>query len=396
MTIGFLINTCEPFYRGGYERYFWAFARELARRGHDVRVYTSCPRDETIDGVRFVRLGRPRRFFNRRGVRNGWADVLFALNIARLFWKLRTGELDELFVGSTPFLHLPMTGLVTRARRIPVALICYEALLAGLPAYVRERGHRSGPAGALLLRVLAAVYNSGMRAFPRRISISKETTAALAAEGHPALATIEFGLEREVFSAAPPEARPSGEPAAFVYCGRLTPIKSVDQSVRALLELHAAGVPFHFDIIGEGSERAALEELAHSRPGAESCFTFHGEVSEETKRALLARSEIFILSSPREGFSVATLEAMAQGCGALAVNDPARQNGALDFVRDGESGVVVPPGLEAMREGLQRLALDRELRISLRRGARAAAERYRIETQAEKMEAVVGSCGRQY
>jgi len=58
MTIGFLLNTCEPFYRGGYERRAWAFARELARQGHDVRVYTSCPCDETIDGVRFVRLAK--------------------------------------------------------------------------------------------------------------------------------------------------------------------------------------------------------------------------------------------------------------------------------------------------------------------------------------------------
>ena len=40
--------------------------------------------------------------------------------------------------------------------------------------------------------------------------------------------------------------------------------------------------------------------------------TFHGELSEKDKRAILARSEVFVLSSPREGFSVATLEAMAQ------------------------------------------------------------------------------------
>ena len=74
MTIGFLLNTCEPFYRGGYERRAWSFARELARQGHDVRIYTSCPRDETIEGVRFVRLAAPRRFFNARGVRNGSAE----------------------------------------------------------------------------------------------------------------------------------------------------------------------------------------------------------------------------------------------------------------------------------------------------------------------------------
>ncbi len=386
MTIGFLINTCEPFYRGGYERRVWAFARELARRGHDVRVYTSCPRDETIEGVRFVRLGKPRRFFNRRGVRNGWADLLFTLNIARLWWKLRTGELDALDVCATPFLHLPLAAWIARARRIPALLTCHEALLAGLPAYVRERGHDGDLSGALMLRFLTALYCRGMGSFWQRLAVSQRTAAAMEKENFPAMATVEFGLEPEVFSAAPPEPRPEGEPARFVYCGRLTPIKSVELSVRALLALRAEGVRFHFDIIGEGSERALLERLVGEAEAGDA-FTFQGEVSEEKKRALLAASEIFILSSPREGFSIATLEAMAQGCAALVVSDPALPNGALDFVHPGEGGICVAPGLAAMRDGLRRLASDPGLRIGLRRGARMAAERYRIGTQTEKLEA---------
>ena len=119
MTIGFLLNTCEPFYRGGYERRAWSFARELARKGHEVRIYTSCPRDETIQGVRFVSLAPPRRFFNDRGVRNGTADVWFALAIFRLLARVRRGELDVLDVCATPFLHLPVVALVAKLRAHP-------------------------------------------------------------------------------------------------------------------------------------------------------------------------------------------------------------------------------------------------------------------------------------
>ncbi len=390
MTIGFLINTCEPFYRGGYERRVWAFARELARRGHDVRIYTSCPRDEVIEGVRFVRLAKPRSFFNRRGVRNGWADLLFTLSIARLFWKLRPGELDALDVCATPFLHLPLVAWIARARRIPVFLTCHEALLAGLPAYVRERGHRGALAASLMLRFVTALYRSGMGSFRQRLAVSQRTAAAMEKEGFPAVAVVEFGLEPDVFSAGPAGPLPEDEPARFIFCGRLTPIKSVENSVRALLALRAEGVLFHFDIIGEGSERPALEELVH-QARAKKAFAFYGEISEHAKRVLLARNEFFLLSSPREGFSIATLEAMAQGCGALVVSDPALPNGALDFVHPGEGGICIAPGLDAMREGLRRLATDRALRLELRRGARAAAERYRIEGQADKLEAVFRS-----
>jgi glycosyltransferase involved in cell wall biosynthesis len=384
MTIGFLLNTCEPFYRGGYERRAWSFARELARRGHDVRIYTSCPRDETIEGVRFVRLAPPRKFFNARGVRNGLADLLFALAILRLLGRLRRGELDVLDVCATPFLHLPVVSWIAKFKRIPVVLTCHEALLAELPAYVRERGQRGAWGGTIFVRLLAAIYRMGTGLFPDRLAVSQRTADALAAEGFPARAVVEFGLEPEAIAAEAPQSAPPNEPRRLIYCGRLTPIKGVDQTLIALLALRGKARPFHFHVVGEGSERARLEQMA-AEAGAGDVVTFHGEVSESEKRALLAGSEIFVLSSPREGFSIATLEAMAQGCAALVVSDPARPNGALDFVRHEMEGLVVAPGADALCEGLRRLIENDTERQVFRRTAWETARGYRIDRQAERL-----------
>ena len=299
-----------------------------------------------------------------------------------LFWKLRAGELEMLDVCATPFLHLPLIRLIAWVKRIPLALTCHEALLASLPGYVQERGHRGGLKAAILLRILTYLYCSGMGPISRRIAVSKRTAAAMAREGFPAEAVIEFGLEPEVRRPQAPAANEAvpGSPVRLVSCGRLTPIKSVDQAVLALLALRAEGETFHLDIIGEGGQRSRLEQLV-AEAQAKSFFTFHGEVSEGEKRRLLAESEIFILSSPREGFSIATLEAMAEGCAALVVSDPAQPNGALDFVHREEQGLCVAPGIGAMKEGLRRLLQDAELRLRLRRGAWAMAETYRIEAQ---------------
>ncbi len=201
----------------------------------------------------------------------------------------------------------------------------------------------------------------------------------MARENHPAAAVIEFGLEPEAFQAGMPGVRPASAPVRFVFCGRLTPVKNVAAAVAALLALRSETSPFHFDIIGEGSERRRLEEMA---AGASAGFTFHGEVSEEEKRRLLGAGDVFILSSPREGFSIATLEAMALGCAPLVVSDARQPNGALDFVHPEEEGLCVAPGGEAMREGLRRLLRDGELRLRLRRAAWTTARRYRIERQA--------------
>lgn len=386
MTIGFLLNTCEPFYRGGYERRAWSFARELARQGHDVRIYTSCPQDEIIDGVRFLRLAPPRRFFNANGVRNGTADLFFTLALIRLFWRLKRGELDVLDVCATPFLHLPLVALIARLKGIPVVLTCHEALLAELPAYARERGHR-GVLARTVPRLLALIYRTGMGLFRNRLAVSHRTAQALAAENFPARATVEFGLEKECFAPALPENTPCENAVQLIFCGRLTPIKSIDQTLRALFELRRQTGPFHFHLVGEGGERARLERMVASAQAGDY-VTFHGELSESDKRALLAASEVFVLSSPREGFSIATLEAMAQGCAALVVSDPARPNGALDFVRPRQEGLVVPSGLGGMREALRELIDNHEQRGIFRLAAWRTAQSYRIERQAERLSEV--------
>jgi glycosyltransferase involved in cell wall biosynthesis len=384
MTIGFLLNTCEPFYRGGYERRAWSFARELARRGHDVRIYTSCPRDETIEGVRFVRLAPPRRFFNDQGVRNGIADLLFTLAIARLLWRVKRKELDVLDVCATPFLHLPLVALIAWLKRIPVVLTCHEALLAELPAYARERGHRGRLATWALPRLLALVYRVGMGLFQNRLAVSHRTARALAVEKFPSFATVEFGLETAALASTFPETASWENAVHLIFCGRLTPIKSVDQTLTALFALRRQTGPFHFHIVGEGSERARLEEMV-AEAGAGDYVTFHGELSEDDKRRILTACEVFVLSSPREGFSIATLEAMAQGCAAVVVSDPARPNGALDFVRPRQEGLCVPPGLGEMREVLREIIENNDERRAFRFTAWQTAQEYRIDRQAERL-----------
>jgi glycosyltransferase involved in cell wall biosynthesis len=265
-------------------------------------------------------------------------------------------------------------------------MTCHEALLVSIPAYTRERGCQNQPASWFFTQVFTFFYRFGMGIFPRRLANSQGTADALAREGYPASGVVATGVERETFNPKPPEALPEAEPARFVFCGRLTPIKNVDLALLALFPLRGERPSFHFDIIGDGAERSRLEQITRAA-GAEKWVTFHGQVTEEAKRAILGASEIFLLSSPREGLSLATLEAMAQGCGALIVNNPACPNGALDFIRHNEQGVVVPPGIEPMREALRSLIKNRDDRLALRRAAWRKAQDYSVEGQTHQLAA---------
>jgi glycosyltransferase involved in cell wall biosynthesis len=87
---------------------------------------------------------------------------------------------------------------------------------------------------------------------------------------------------------------------------------------------------------------------------------------------LLARSDVFVLSSRSEGFPVSVLEAMAAGLPVVATD----VGGVGEAVEDGETGFLIPAAdSEALAAALERLLVDGELRRRLGAAGRARALR---------------------
>jgi glycosyltransferase involved in cell wall biosynthesis len=74
-----------------------------------------------------------------------------------------------------------------------------------------------------------------------------------------------------------------------------------------------------------------------------------GFVTEEQKIELLASSEVFLLTSRREGFPRAIAEAMASGLPVVTVDYP--ENGARNIVRQYGIGKVTDPLPAKIAEG---------------------------------------------
>ncbi len=133
--------------------------------------------------------------------------------------------------------------------------------------------------------------------------------------------------------------------------------KGVDVLLEALAKL---GEPRpRLAIAGDGSERASLERQA-TELGLASSVTFLGH--RDDKADLLHACDVFVLPSRREGLGVAALEAMACGRPVVATD----VGGLAEAVRDGRTGLVVPPEDPAALAGaLERLSRNADARAAM-------------------------------
>ncbi len=191
-----------------------------------------------------------------------------------------------------------------------------------------------------------------------RLAIAASTELAEAARrlGAPDVRVIPSGVD------LPAEVGVEADPPEVLYAGRLSAEKGV-------LDLVAAADGMNLVVAGDGPLRARV-------PGA--C----GFVPNDELHALYARAAVVACPSHREGFGVACLEAMAHARPVVAGD----VGGLRDLVVDGETGYLVPPrDVAALREALERLLADRELRRRLgEAGRRRAAAQFSWERVTEE------------
>lgn len=172
------------------------------------------------------------------------------------------------------------------------------------------------------------------------------------------------------------EVKSAKRPRSVAFVGRLVS----DKGANLLLEA-AASYPGEMDleitIIGDGPERAALED--HAGSFARHRFRFTGSLSAELVAAELREHEILVVPSIwKEPFGIVALEGMACGCVPL-VSDG---GGLPEAV--GNAGQVFQSGnARDLAEQIQNLLGDDLLRTSLRAAAPSHLSRHTARKMAE-------------
>jgi glycosyltransferase involved in cell wall biosynthesis len=329
---------------GGAQSYVASLLPALAER-YDVvlAAYGEGPlREAAADaGARFVPLRHVRRPIRP------WRDLAGLVELGRLLRR----ERPQILHASSSKAGV-LGRLAAAATRVPIRFFTVHgwafSAYSGLPSLVYRVSDRlMAPLTTVTICVseneLAAGLDAGTCSVERSVVIRNAVDVSGAARS-----SHDRGVPR------------------LIAVGRLKAPKDFLTLIRAFAALPEES--FEALIVGDGPDRVAVE-AAIRELGLEGKVRVAGE--RDDVPALLADSDVFVLSSRSEGLPVSVLEAMAAELPVVASD----VGGLAELVVDRETGILVPPGdVSALAAALGRLIDDRELRRRLGAAGRARAE----------------------
>jgi len=160
-------------------------------------------------------------------------------------------------------------------------------------------------------------------------------------------------------------------PPTLVTVGHLVARKRHADVIEALAVLTPRHPRLRYVIVGDGPERAALEDLAQ-RHNLRDRIDFTGQLPPEAARARAAQADLFVLPSVDEAFGVAYVEAMAAGVPAIGCE---REDGPDEIVAAGPGLLQVPArSPQVLATEIDRFLSDPQARAVLGRQARSTVE----------------------
>lgn len=176
-------------------------------------------------------------------------------------------------------------------------------------------------------------------------------------------------------------AKPSELPdkQTIIAAGRLVRQKGFDILINAFHQSQLNKRGWQLVILGEGSDRVALENQI-SQLDLNNCVLLPGQVT--SIESWFEYANMFVLSSRFEGFPNVLLEAMACGLPCIAFDCP---SGPSDIIRHMDNGLLISPkNIDELSKAMQLLVDNQVLADGLSSESVKIVEEYSIERVANE------------
>lgn len=368
---------------GGPPKACLGMAQGMARRGHDVAIYTT-NYDGATDAE--VPLDRP--------VDEGGVAVHYHQVQPPRFWK-RSASLgraldravpgcDLVHIHSLYLYHDWAAAAACRRSGVPYLIMPHGSL----DPYIWHR-HRTRK------RVMELLFQNRDLAGAAAIHYTSDDERRLArpfARNDRAI-VVGNGVDLDEFATLPPPGRfralhpETGDRPIVLFLGRLNFKKGLDLLAPAFGRVLASGRDAHLVLAGPPEDMAEKTKGWLAQSGALDRTTFTGMIDGEERLAALADAAMFVLPSYSENFGIAVVEAGA--CGLPVVISDAVN--IWPDVQAADAGLVSRCDVDAVAANIVALLDDpaRARRMG-ENGRRLAAEKFSWDGISAELEAAYG------
>jgi glycosyltransferase involved in cell wall biosynthesis len=372
---------------GGPIKSVHGLCRALAKKGHDVHVFTT-----NVDGDKDsdVPLERP---VDIDGVKVWYFPSKY---FRRIYWSPRMKKALDEQAKEFDLLHLhsiylwPTWAATRTARRSHVPyIIAPRGML--VKELVRKKNRWVKTAWINLIEKInlenaAAIHVTskieadeaacfGFR-LPKIVTVPNGVGAPLTLPSSP------LDLRGGCGALSPLIIEILGKRPYLLFLGRINWKKGLDMLIPALS--HIGNIPLVIAGNDEENYSSELKRLANTH-AVEDRIIFTGPVRGDDKASLLQNASMLVLPSYSENFGIVALEAMAAGC-PVAVTP---EVGLSDTISETGSGIVVPGDPEILASGINSLLSNPSLMLQMgANGKKVAKERFTWEAVSAQMEKV--------
>lgn len=331
MKIAFVYDTAFPWVTGGAERRIYEIGTRLAKRGHDVHVYSlgywmqsdEYKGQEVIeyDNITYHSVGEAKNLYNEDSTRSIKEALYFS---RKLLSKADFKDFDIVDCQNFPYFSCYTSKIKTMRNKAKLVITLHEVWNDYWYKYMGKKGFF----GKMVEKGIFHLTDN-------YICVSKLTRDNLIKNHVPGnVKIIANGVNiREITYL-----NPSDSFSDVLYAGRLIPEKHVELLVKAMKEVTKAHPFSKCFIVGEGPSRITLERLVSSYELEENVIFMDFLENQEDLYKLMKSSSVFVLPSEREGFGIVVIEANACGIPVITMNNP--MNAAKDLVT-ADNGCVI-------------------------------------------------------
>lgn len=140
----------------------------------------------------------------------------------------------------------------------------------------------------------------------------------------------------------------------IITVGRLTYQKGYDRLLEVHKQLVSDGIKYHLYILGEGEDRAQLEQyiIDNNLSDTVTLLGFH-----KNPYIYMKQADLFVCSSRSEGFSTVATEATILGVPIVTTDC----SGMKELLGDSQYGLITDNDTQSLYQGLKRILTDEEL-----------------------------------